>query len=85
MAKEMWSLQYRLTNRRKKSVHSLIEHARFRAAYDFLCLRAGNDETLCELSQWWTDYQEADSEGRDSLLAKVNHSQKRKRRPKNKR
>jgi len=80
IAKEMWALQFRLTNRRRKGVQSLISHVRFRAAYDFLCLRAGEDEGLKELAKWWTDYQEADSQERDLLLSNVNHPPKKKRR-----
>ncbi len=82
MAKEMWSLQFRLNNRRRKGVQSLISHARFRAAYDFLCLRAGNDKGLQNLATWWTDYQETDAAGRELLLKNVSPPKKRKRRPK---
>lgn len=83
VAKEMWSLQHRLFNRRKKSVFSLITHPRFRAAYDFLCLRAGNDSQLQELSQWWTDYQDASLDDRNEMLKNADNSprKKRKRKP----
>jgi poly(A) polymerase len=80
VAKEIWSLQHRLFNRRKKSVLSLIAHARFRAAYDFLCLRAGTDEQLLELAKWWTDYQEVDPAGRQKMIAVVEPASKKKRR-----
>jgi len=80
IAKEMWALQFRLTNRRSKGVQSLISHVRFRAAYDFLCLRAGQDEELKELAKWWTDYQDADTKDRDLLLKNVIHPDRKKRR-----
>jgi len=83
IAKEMWSLQFRLNNRRPKSVHSLIGHARFRAAYDFLCLRAGDDPELMELAKWWTEYQTANEESRALMLRSVVHPTKKKRRPNN--
>ncbi len=87
VAKEIWSLQHRLFNRRKKSVQSLINHARFRAAYDFLCLRAGENKELVALAQWWTDYQDADHDGKLKLIATVDHGQnnKKKRRSSSKR
>ena len=80
VAKEMWSLQFRLNNQRKKSVNSLISHPRFRAAYDFLCLRAGSDPDLQALAKWWTDYQDADPESRNELLNQADHPQRNKRR-----
>ena len=41
---------------------------RFRAAYDFLLLRAeSGDEELQELAQWWTDFQAVDEESRATL------------------
>lgn len=80
IAKEMWSLQFRLNNQRKKSVSSLIGHPRFRAAYDFLCLRAGSDPDLQSLAKWWTDYQDASPEIRNEMLSQVDHPQRKKRR-----
>ncbi|MFT6733023.1 MAG: poly(A) polymerase [Polaribacter sp.] len=71
MIKEIWTLQYRLTILRRKSVLRLIEHPRFRAAYDFLCLRAGNDKELKKLSLWWTEFQELNTQQKDKMLAKV--------------
>ncbi len=80
IAKEMWSLQFRLNNQRKKSVNSLIGHPRFRAAYDFLCLRAGSDPCLQILAKWWTDYQEASPEIRNEMLSQIDHPKRKKRR-----
>jgi len=80
IAKEMWSLQFRLHNQRRKSVNSLIGHPRFRAAYDFLCLRAGSDPNLQALAKWWTDYQDASPEIRNEMLSQVDHPHAKKRR-----
>lgn len=80
IAKEMWSLQFRLNNQRRKSVNSLIGHPRFRAAYDFLCLRAGSDPDLQTLAKWWTDYQDASPEIRNDMLSQVDHPGHKKRR-----
>jgi poly(A) polymerase len=67
-AREIWSLQFRLFNRRKKNVDSLIAHPKFRAAYDFLVLRAGNDKQLKELADWWTDFQNSAPEVRFEMI-----------------
>lgn len=59
-AREIWELQGRLKRSTTgKRSFRLREHDRFRAAYDFLCLRAQSGETELEsLCQWWTEFQE---------------------------
>ena len=60
MAKDIWALQPRLERRRGNHPRRLIQNPRFRAAYDFLCLRAeAGDAAVRELAQWWTDFQAA--------------------------
>lgn len=81
IAKEIWSLQHRLTNLKRKSVYSLASHIRFRAAYDFLCLRAGDDPELHSLANWWTDFQECNSEQQETMIRNSTPSKAGKRRP----
>ena len=54
---EIWTLQPRFEQRQKKRVFRLLAHPRFRAAYDFLLLRAAEGESLAALGQWWTQAQ----------------------------
>ena len=56
--REIWQLQPRFHKRRGKQPRRLMAHPRFRAAYDFLLLRAETGEVDPELAQWWTDIQE---------------------------
>ena len=56
-AKEIWQFQPRLEQRHGRS-QRLLTHPRFRAAYDFLLLRAQSGEPLKELADWWTAAQE---------------------------
>lgn len=65
---EIWSLQARFDQRQRKRVVRLLAHPRFRAAYDFLMLRAKSDAKLAESADWWTKAQELDSAGLDSHL-----------------
>lgn len=58
--REIWTLQPRFQRRRGKAPTRLMGHPRFRAAYDFLLLRAEVGEEPAELAQWWTDIQESD-------------------------
>ncbi|MEM1229531.1 MAG: polynucleotide adenylyltransferase PcnB [Pseudomonadota bacterium] len=67
--KETWLLQQRMTLPRAKWIDSLVGHPRFRAAYDFLVLRANTEEEhLLERADWWTAFQEADDEGRAEMV-----------------
>ena len=51
---EIWALQPRFADRTRKRVFRLMAHPRFRAAYDFLLLRAVESDALRESGEWWT-------------------------------
>ena len=57
MARDIWTMQPRLENRRPRRVKLTIAHPRFRAAYDFLCLRSEAGEPVADRAAWWTDAQ----------------------------
>jgi poly(A) polymerase len=61
-ARDVWQLQPRLTRRAGKKPHRLLSHPKFRAAYDFLILRAQAGEDVQELVDWWTDFQKQHSD-----------------------
>ena len=54
---EIFQLQPRFTQRQGKRPQRLMAHPRFRAAYDFLVLRAQAGEAEPELAEWWTQLQ----------------------------
>lgn len=66
--KEIWSLQPRFESRSGRRPFALLENPRFRAAYDFLVLRAQSGEVPTELSDWWEKFQFASDSDRDGLL-----------------
>ncbi|WP_419599991.1 polynucleotide adenylyltransferase PcnB [Thiolapillus sp.] len=55
--REIWTLQARFHNTKGKRPLRLLAHPRFRAAYDFLLLRAESGEADPELAAWWTAFQ----------------------------
>ncbi len=59
---EIWELQSRFAHRSRKRVLRLLSHPRFRAAYDFLVLRAHESDELAESAAWWTEVQELDAQ-----------------------
>lgn len=57
--REIWEMQLRLPKTRSRRTVELIQHPRFRAAYDFLLLRdQSGEEGLTELCDFWTKLQE---------------------------
>jgi poly(A) polymerase len=61
VVREIWELQQRLPRNQGGRALRLLAHPRFRAAYDFLCLRARAGETDPELCDWWTEFQKSDA------------------------
>src|SRR5690348_3222434 len=78
--KEIWSLQPRFEQRSGSRPFRLLEHPRFRAAYDFLMLRAESGEAPSALVEWWTRFQDATHEERQAML-KPDEAPKKRRRP----
>lgn len=67
MAQEIWELQPRFARRRGRQPYRFMEHPRFRAAYDFLLLRAEVGEVEEDLAQWWTDFQKVNASEREKM------------------
>ncbi|KPK11106.1 MAG: poly(A) polymerase [Acidithiobacillales bacterium SG8_45] len=76
--REIWNLQSRLERRAGKRAFRLLEHPRFRAAYDFLVLRADIGEVETELADWWTVFQEVDESEQRSMVSKLSGGGKKK-------
>ena len=68
--RDIWAMQPRFERRTGKSPYKLLEHVRLRAGYDFLLLRCESGEIDAEIGEWWTDFMNADGEGRETLLSK---------------
>ena len=67
--KEIWQMQPRLERYRGSRALSLMEDRRFRAAYDFLCLRATIDPELEAVAEWWTEVQTIDDQEQQQSMA----------------
>ncbi|MDO6388352.1 MULTISPECIES: polynucleotide adenylyltransferase PcnB [unclassified Uliginosibacterium] len=80
---EIWALQPRFEKRAGKAPFRLIEQPRFRAAYDFLRLRAESGEIEMALPDWWDDFANANTDDRETMLVadKKGDGAARKRRP----
>jgi len=66
--RELLMLQPRFNRRSGVKSLSLMQHPRFRAAFDFLLLRAQAGVADPELAKWWTDIQVLSQEERVALV-----------------
>jgi poly(A) polymerase len=65
--REMFALQPRLEHPRGRRALRLLEHPRFRAAYDLLLLRAEFGLAPEDMAKWWTRLQEVSQEERGRM------------------
>ncbi len=85
--REIWLLQYRFSKRTGHRPYALLEHPRFRAAYDFFALRALAGDESIELAEWWTTFQEVDENARAQMIVALDDApllkkNRRRRKPK---
>jgi len=66
--REIWFMQPRFDKRLPKSIWRMLEQPRFRAAVDFLQLRAAAGQFDSVLAQWWMDLANADDDARATML-----------------
>jgi poly(A) polymerase len=77
--KEIWGMQPRFAGRSGRRPFRLLEHPRFRAAYDFMLLRGESGEVDAELGKWWEAFQRASSSEREAMLINDEFPRKRRR------
>ncbi len=81
--REIWVMQPRFEKRTGSAPWGLVDQARFRAAFDFMRLRADIGEVDELLADWWQEFSMADDSARQDLLDQVrDEQQKRQRTPK---
>jgi poly(A) polymerase len=78
--KELWLMQPRFLQRGGQRPYRLLEHPRFRAAYDFFALRAASANAPQEAAQWWERFQDASADEREEMLVSGEAGPKKKRR-----
>jgi poly(A) polymerase len=65
--REIWNQQAKFEFRVGAKASKLLSHPRFRAAYDFLLLRAQAGSASQELADWWTTYQKVNETERRKM------------------
>ncbi|MFW0079749.1 MAG: polynucleotide adenylyltransferase PcnB [Coxiella endosymbiont of Haemaphysalis qinghaiensis] len=68
MMRSVWMLQYHLERRRCNRVYRIAQQRFFRAAFDFLELRARAGEPLTEIVRWWRIFHDGNTKQREQLI-----------------
>lgn len=69
--REIWMMQPRFEKRVGSAPFSLVEQPRFRAAFDFMRLRADDGEIDEVLSDWWQEFSLANDNLRQDMVDEV--------------
>ncbi|MEI9751017.1 polynucleotide adenylyltransferase PcnB [Moellerella wisconsensis] len=84
--RDIWQLQLRLPRRQGRRANKLMEHPKFRAAFDLLELRANAEphrKELVELARWWDEFQVANNSQQREMITELGQTPARRRtRPK---
>ena len=84
VTREIWLLQSRFNQKNCRRARLFTENRRFRAAFDFLCLRSVAEEnvTLQADAAWWEEFQKASEDRQVEMSQAVPHVKKKRRRKK---
>ncbi|HSV79945.1 MAG TPA: polynucleotide adenylyltransferase PcnB, partial [Ramlibacter sp.] len=73
--REIWMMQPRFEKRTGTTPFSLVEQPRFRAAFDFMRLRADVGEVDVVLADWWQEFSQASDAVREDLVEQLREEQ----------
>ncbi len=79
VTREIWTMQGRFQFKACRRSINFTNNKRFRAAYDFMCLRAVSGEPLQDDCEWWTLFQEVDADEQLEMCNKAKGSPRRNR------
>lgn len=68
---EIWQLQLKFDRISPSRALGLLDHPRFRAAYDFLLIRASCGEVPHAIADWWTAFEAATLDEQSLMLEEV--------------
>ncbi|KAA8731624.1 polynucleotide adenylyltransferase PcnB [Acinetobacter qingfengensis] len=78
--REVWEMQTRLIAPKAQHIMQLVNHARFRAGFDFLLLREqSGDAATQNMGAWWEQFQELNNDQKEKAIADYRRQQQRSR------
>ena len=78
--RDIWALQPRFSYRTGRRAEAVSQHPKFRAGYDFLCLRAKAGENVGDDCAWWTEFQQVPEAQQSQAFSGKEKSKPRRRR-----
>nr|WP_315239882.1 polynucleotide adenylyltransferase PcnB [uncultured Albidiferax sp.] len=79
--RETWLMQPRFEKRVGSGPYGMIDQPRFRAAFDFMRLRADAGEVDQLIADWWQEFTTGSDDQREDLLAQAREEQARRQKP----
>ncbi len=80
VVRDIWHMQHRFKYRHGRRASVLLAHKKFRAAYDFMCIRSKAGELKDDSCEWWTHIQTLSTQDQEKML-KPAKARPRKRKP----
>lgn len=77
--REIWMMQPRFEKRMGSTPFGMVDQARFRAAFDFMRLRADVGEIPEMLADWWQEFSMAGDDVREDMVDQVREEQQQQR------
>lgn len=82
MMRDVWFLQFYLERRRRNRIWRVANDRYFRAAYDFLLLRAEfENPDLKKTAQWWEIFRDAGKGKREGMIKQLSQPPRRRKKP----
>lgn len=78
VVRDIWQMQHRFQFRHGRRAKSLLMHKKFRAAYDFMCIRGLAGELTDDSCEWWTRIQTLAPKEQEILLKPAKSSPRKK-------
>lgn len=72
--RDIWFMQPRFERASPKAIRRMLSQPRFRAAVDFLQLRAESREVDSVLAQWWMDLANANDDVREDMITNLRNN-----------
>ncbi|AGF48544.1 poly(A) polymerase [Candidatus Kinetoplastibacterium oncopeltii TCC290E] len=76
--KTIWLMQTKFETRKNKTSFRLLQNPKFKAAYDFVLLRAKSNDFDKVVAQWWTNWLESDDKEKENMLKTINKTKNKK-------
>lgn len=65
---DIWMLQFQMAKPNARNAEKIFSHSKYRAAYDFMCIRYEKYNIQDKMLSWWQTYMDADQQQRWAMV-----------------